>query len=59
MQKFKHIAVNQEVSKKLKYLGTAGDSFNDVLIQILQDIEKRRECSKQLSMSNSRVGTRE
>ena len=46
MQKFKHIAVNQEVYKKLKYLGTAGDSFNDVLIQILQDIEKRRECSK-------------
>ena len=59
MQKFKHIAVNQEVYKKLKYLGTAGDSFNDVLIQILQDIEKRRECSKQLSMSNYRVGTRE
>ena len=35
MTNLKHITVNQEVYQKLKDLGKAGDSFNDVLIRIL------------------------
>ena len=35
MTKLKHITVNEEVYQKLKNLGRAGDSFNDVLIRIL------------------------
>ncbi len=35
MSKLKHITVNQEIYEKLKNLGRAGDSFNDVLVKIL------------------------
>jgi predicted CopG family antitoxin len=41
MQKFKHIAVNQEVYQRLKNLGKAGDSFNDVLLKLLHIIDKK------------------
>jgi predicted CopG family antitoxin len=51
MSKLKHITVNQEVYKKLKNLGKAGDSFNDVLIRIL-------ETKFQMLESVSRVGPR-
>jgi predicted CopG family antitoxin len=37
MQKLKHITVNQEVYQKLKNLGKAGDSFNDVLSRLLKN----------------------
>jgi len=37
MQNLKHITVNEEVYQKLKNLGKAGDSFNDVLISILKN----------------------
>ena len=40
MTKLKHITVNQEVYQKLKNLGKAGDSFNDVLLKILQEKER-------------------
>ena len=36
MTKLKHITVNQDVYQKLKNLGKAGDSFNDVLVRILE-----------------------
>ncbi|HSL12642.1 MAG TPA: antitoxin VapB family protein [Nitrososphaeraceae archaeon] len=48
MQKFKHIAVNQEVYQKLKNLGKAGDSFNDVLVKLLQIIENKKQEAKQI-----------
>lgn len=41
MQKFKHIAVNQEVYQRLKNLGKAGDSFNDVLLKLLYIKDKK------------------
>ena len=41
MQKFKHIAVNQEVYQRLKNLGKAGDSFNDVLLKLLHIKDKK------------------
>jgi predicted CopG family antitoxin len=40
MNKLKHITVGQEVYQKLKDLGRAGDSFNDVLLRILASVEK-------------------
>jgi predicted CopG family antitoxin len=43
MQKFKHIAVNQEVYQRLKNLGKAGDSFNDVLLKLLQIRDKKED----------------
>ena len=43
MIKLKHITINQEVYQKLKNLGKAGDSFNDVLIRILAEAEKEKE----------------
>jgi predicted CopG family antitoxin len=43
MQKFKHIAVNQEVYQKLKNLG---DSFNDVLLKLLRIKENKKENEK-------------
>ena len=45
MEKLKHITVDQEVYQKLKNLGKAGDSFNDVLVKILnnQPIVKKAE----------------
>ena len=39
MPNLKHITVNQEVYQKLKDLGRAGDSFNDVLTKILAEKE--------------------
>ncbi len=35
MSELKHITVDKNVYKKLKSLGLAGDSFNDVLKKIL------------------------
>ena len=51
MTKLKHITVNQEIYQKLKNLGKAGDSFNDVLVRILE--------KNQILESDSRVGTRD
>jgi predicted CopG family antitoxin len=42
MTKLKHITVNQEVYQKLKDLGKAGDSFNDVLTRILLSIDQQQ-----------------
>lgn len=39
MANLKRIKVNQEVYQKLKNLGKAGDSFNDVLTKILAEKE--------------------
>jgi predicted CopG family antitoxin len=36
MTQLKHITVSQQVYQKLRDLGKTGDSFNDVLMQILQ-----------------------
>jgi predicted CopG family antitoxin len=52
MKNLKHITVNEEVYQKLKNLGKAGDSFNDVLTKIL-------EKKLPLLESDSRVGTRD
>jgi predicted CopG family antitoxin len=52
MKNLKHITVNEEVYQELKNLGRAGDSFNDVLVRIL---EKKLPLLK----SDSRVGTRD
>ncbi len=43
MIKLKHITVNQEVYQKLKDLGKAGDSFNDVLTKILAEAEQKEQ----------------
>jgi predicted CopG family antitoxin len=51
MAKLKHITINPEVYQKLKNLGKAGDSFNDVLVRILE--------KNQMLESDSRVGTRD
>jgi predicted CopG family antitoxin len=51
MPKLKHITVNQEVYQKLKNLGKAGDSFNDVITKILRIIEEKK------LQSDSKVGT--
>jgi predicted CopG family antitoxin len=40
MNNLKHITVNKNVYQKLKDLGRAGDSFNDVQIRILASVEK-------------------
>jgi predicted CopG family antitoxin len=52
MKNLKHITVNEEVYQELKNLGRAGDSFNDVLVRIL-------EKKLPLLESDSRVGTRD
>jgi predicted CopG family antitoxin len=49
--KLKRIAVSSTVYRQLKSLGYAGDSFNDVLVRILE--------KNQMLESDSRVGTRE
>jgi|SoiMethySBSTD1v2_1073268.scaffolds.fasta_scaffold5900979_2 predicted CopG family antitoxin len=43
MKKFKHIAVTQQVYQDLKNLGRAGDSFNDVLLKLLNIKENKKE----------------
>jgi predicted CopG family antitoxin len=48
--KWKRIAVSPNVYQQLKSLGYAGDSFNDVLVRIL-------EKKTLLLESDSRVGT--
>jgi predicted CopG family antitoxin len=50
MTKLKHITVNQEVYQKLKSLGSAGDSFNDVLVRILATAGKQTERGEQKSV---------
>lgn len=50
--KLKRIAVHETVYQQLKSLGKAGDSFNDVLVRIL-------EKKLPLLESDSRVGTRD
>jgi predicted CopG family antitoxin len=46
MSNLKHITVNPEIYQKLKNLGRAGDSFNDVLTKILQIQENKKENEK-------------
>ena len=43
LNKMKNIAVNYTVYQKLKDLGRAGDSFNDVLIKILSQEQLQKE----------------
>jgi predicted CopG family antitoxin len=43
MQQLKHITVNKQVYQKLRDLGKTGDSFNDVLMKILQINTKENE----------------
>ena len=50
--KLKRIAVSPNVYEQLKSLGYAGDSFNDVLVRILQK-------KSLLLESDSRVGARD
>jgi hypothetical protein len=38
--KFKRIVVSENIYQKLKNLGKAGDSFNDVLVRTLAKIEQ-------------------
>lgn len=46
------IAVSEENYLTLKKLGSAGDSFNDVVTEILKEIENK----KKLSQTIQRVG---
>jgi hypothetical protein len=41
--KLKKIAVHETVYQQLKQLGSAGDSFNDVIVRILSTIEQTAE----------------
>jgi len=36
--KLKHIVVSQTNYNKLKHMGTAGMSFNDVITEVLRDL---------------------
>jgi predicted CopG family antitoxin len=45
MAKLKQIAISEENYFNLKSLGNAGDSFNDVLSQILKMVKKQRTDS--------------
>ncbi len=38
--KLKRIAVHETVYQKLKKLGNAGESFNDVIVKMLKEKEK-------------------
>ena len=40
-KRLKHIAISQENYDKLKRLGFAGDSFNDVITSLLKKTEVR------------------
>ena len=40
-RKLKHIAISQENYDRLKRLGFAGDSFNDVITSLLKKTEVR------------------
>ncbi len=37
----KHIAVSEENYRKLKKLGDAGDSFNDVVTRLIEGAKKK------------------
>ncbi len=41
--KFKRIVVSENIYQKLKNLGGAGDSFNDVLVRILAKTEQAEQ----------------
>jgi predicted CopG family antitoxin len=41
--KLKRIAVHETVYQRLKSLGSTGDSFNDVLIRILTEVQKEEK----------------
>jgi predicted CopG family antitoxin len=41
--KLKRIAVHETVYQQLKQLGSAGDSFNDVLTRILSQREEEKQ----------------
>lgn len=41
-QQLKRIAVSEENYRKLKKLGEAGDSFNDVVTGLLEEHERER-----------------
>ena len=40
-KRLRHIAISQEIYAKLKRLGFAGDSFNDVMTSLLKKTEVR------------------
>ena len=40
--KLKKIAVHESVYQQLKQLGTAGDSFNDVIVRILSKQQQQQ-----------------
>ena len=43
LTKFKHIVVDERNYVQLKKLGNAGDSFNDVITEVLAKIGAREE----------------
>lgn len=43
--KLKQIAVNESNYKALKELGHAGDSFNDVITQVLKKVKNETEVA--------------
>jgi predicted CopG family antitoxin len=40
VKKLKHITVSEKNYDKLKTLGNAGESFNDVITEVLEELEK-------------------
>jgi predicted CopG family antitoxin len=43
--KLRNIAISQDNYQKLKTLGTAGDSFNDVISKVLSEIDAEQKPS--------------
>jgi predicted CopG family antitoxin len=46
MKHLKHITVNQQVYQKLRDLGKTGDSFNNILMKILEIKENKMEVKE-------------
>ena len=46
LSKYKNIVISEDNYRILKELGNAGDSFNDVLTDILRLLSKRQEANK-------------
>jgi predicted CopG family antitoxin len=53
--KYKNIAVSQTNYQKLKRLGTAGDSFNDVITEIIKKLQNGQRLA---TVHQSVVGTK-
>jgi len=45
MDKLRHIVVSQENYSILKRLGRAGDSFNDVITNLVKNLEEKKNAS--------------